>query len=242
MAGLLAMAGLECIAKFTRFTIRAPLDYAYPMTSQDHCNDTICFAGDVDAILGYGFDSVKLDGCGQEENVELWSEMLAWTLAQDYKGKTKGGAPGVLIENCHNGPNVPTRSPTQGDWCPFNYYRSSTDIRPVYGSILVNLNSIPQLAASNLSWPGCWCVAMPVRDVIIGDKATLVYRLAAVVDLWAWAIPRMLAGRGCAFVAMNAAYQHLAFTFVINVITTSQSPSLSSPSPAGRTPTCSRWA
>ncbi len=36
---------------------------------KDHCNDTMCFAGDVDATFAYGFDSIKLDGCGQEENV-----------------------------------------------------------------------------------------------------------------------------------------------------------------------------
>lgn len=35
-------------------------------------------------------------------------------------------------------------------------YRSSTDIRSVWGSILVNLNSIPVLADARLSGPGCW--------------------------------------------------------------------------------------
>ena len=79
------------------------------------------------------------------------------------------------------GPHVPTK-----DWCPFHVrrgreggmlkcsahraaarrltcptpslqmYRSSTDIAPVYGSVLSNLESIPPLAAANLSTPGCW--------------------------------------------------------------------------------------
>ena len=40
--------------------------------------------------------------------------------------------------------------------CPFHMYRSSTDIRPVYGSVLVNLNTIPALAEAKLSVPGCW--------------------------------------------------------------------------------------
>ena len=31
----------------------------------------------------------------------------------------------------------------------------------MFGSILVNLNSVPSLASSNLSYPGCW--AYPVR-------------------------------------------------------------------------------
>lgn len=75
----------------------------------------------------------------------------------------RGGRP-ILIENCHNGPHqgspasvtpfgphVPT-----ADWCPFHMYRSSTDIRPVFGSILNNLETIPPLAAQNLSRPGCF--------------------------------------------------------------------------------------
>ena len=40
--------------------------------------------------------------------------------------------------------------------CPFHMYRSSTDIRPVWGSILENLNTIPALADARLSGPGCW--------------------------------------------------------------------------------------
>ena len=35
-------------------------------------------------------------------------------------------------------------------------FRSSGDIRPQWGSILSNLQTIPPLAAANLSRPGCW--------------------------------------------------------------------------------------
>ena len=55
---------------------------------------------------------------------------------------------------------------------PFHTYRSSTDIRPVYGSILVNLMSIPPLAEKNLSVPGCWaypvCSQRPAPGVFGG--------------------------------------------------------------------------
>ena len=47
--------------------------------------------------------------------------------------------------------------------CPFNMYRSSTDIRAVWGSVLVNLNTIPPLADARLSGPGCW--AYPVSHM-----------------------------------------------------------------------------
>lgn len=126
----------------------------------DHCTDMVCFAADVNFILDSGFDSVKLDGCGAQENIQLWYDMISFTrsLSPTRKGKM------LLIENCHNGPHegspasnspfgphVPTK-----DWCPFHMYRSSTDIAPVYGSVLSNLESIPPLAAANLSTPGCW--------------------------------------------------------------------------------------
>lgn len=35
-------------------------------------------------------------------------------------------------------------------------YRSSTDIAPVFGSILSNLETIIEIAAANLSTPSCW--------------------------------------------------------------------------------------
>ena len=71
--------------------------------------------------------------------------MFNWTL-----GHIPGAKP-MLLENCHNGGNEPTL-----DWCPFHMYRSSRDIRPQWGSILANLETIPPLAAANLSRPGCW--------------------------------------------------------------------------------------
>jgi hypothetical protein len=102
-------------------------------------------------VLDWGFDSIKLDGCGKEENIELWRNLFNWTMQQ------RGLKTGMLLENCHNGPNTPRRGATPSeDWCPFHMYRASTDIAPVYGSILANLQTIIPLAAQNLSWPGCW--------------------------------------------------------------------------------------
>jgi alpha-galactosidase len=125
--------------------------YSNNCICHDHCNDTICFAGDVDQVLDWGFDSIKLDGCGKEENIELWRNLFNWTMQQ------RGLETGMLLENCHNGPNTPRRGATPSeDWCPFHMYRASTDIAPVYGSILANLQTIIPLAAQNLSWPGCW--------------------------------------------------------------------------------------
>ena len=138
MGGMVSFAhGLNLTAGF----------YSNNCACADHCSDPICFAGDVDQILDWGFDSVKLDGCGKEESIELWSDLFNWTI------RARGGKRGMMLENCHNGPNTPRRNP---DWCPFHMYRASTDIAPVYGSILANLQTIVDLAAQNLSYPGCW--------------------------------------------------------------------------------------
>ena len=109
----------------------------------DHCTSPVCFAGDVNATIALGFDSIKLgadsaaavfrcplpppqaprcchchqlaaadkvdtcvvaallDGCGAEEDVELWAELFNHSLRE--MGGTGGGQPGIMIENCHNG-------------------------------------------------------------------------------------------------------------------------------------------
>jgi len=103
----------------------------------DSCSNQSCFIGDANAVISLGFDGVKLDGCGGEKNVSYWAQLF-----------NQSGKP-ILIENCHNGPNEPNAT-----WCPFNYFRTSDDIRPTYGSVVSNLNSI--IAFVKYVGPGCW--------------------------------------------------------------------------------------
>ena len=127
---------------------------AHSCRCHDICDTDDCFAGDVNATLAFGFDSMKLDGCGKEEDVALWSEMFNHSIR--ILGANHSG---MMIENCHNGGpagNTPHYDEKGELQCPFHTYRSSTDIRNVYGSILVNLMSVPPLAKANLSVPGCW--------------------------------------------------------------------------------------
>jgi len=105
----------------------------------DHCNDISCYQGDVDAVIAYGFDSIKLDGCGQELDLQLYADLFNAT------GKA------VLTENCHWGNTVPNAT-----WCPWNYFRSSGDIRASYSAIVQNLQTVIQWADQKLSRPGCW--------------------------------------------------------------------------------------
>jgi alpha-galactosidase len=107
-----------------------------------HCKETVCkdekcFAGDVQATLNYGFESIKLDGCGVEKNVSLYASLF-----------NKTGKP-IMIENCHNGnPTYPTKKEDGSVNCPMNFFRSSTDVRPTFGSVLINLqvSDAPALA------------------------------------------------------------------------------------------------
>jgi alpha-galactosidase len=113
--------------------------YSNNCICSDHCATEACYAGDVNATVAWGFDAVKLDGCGQERDLDLWANLIA----------SHGKA--VEIENCHWGGTIPNAT-----WCPFNFYRTSGDVRANFASIMGNLATVPPLAAKNLSTPGCW--------------------------------------------------------------------------------------
>ena len=71
--------------------------------------------------------------------MDLWSSLIT----------SHGKA--IEIENCHWGGTIPNAT-----WCPWNFYRTSGDVRANFGSILSNLATVIPLAAKNLSTPGCW--------------------------------------------------------------------------------------
>jgi len=114
------------------------------------CRSLACFHGDSHAVVEYGFTGVKIDGCSAEKNISLWAELLNAT-----------GQP-VLIENCHNGPE-----PQKGDanYCPFHMFRTSSDNRPTFGTVLHNLQSILPFTNRTVYpaiGPGCW----PYMDML----------------------------------------------------------------------------
>eukprot|EP00931_Biecheleriopsis_adriatica_P102882 TRINITY_DN77790_c0_g1_i1.p1 TRINITY_DN77790_c0_g1~~TRINITY_DN77790_c0_g1_i1.p1 ORF type:complete len:457 (+),score=78.45 TRINITY_DN77790_c0_g1_i1:29-1372(+) len=97
------------------------------------------YQSDVTALTEFGFDAVKLDGCGKQLDLDLWSKLLNGT------GKV------IMIENCHWGGTVPNET-----WCPWNFFRTSGDVRASYGSVVGNLLTTVQWAQKGLSKPGCW--------------------------------------------------------------------------------------
>jgi alpha-galactosidase len=117
----------------------------------DHCaSKAECDAqiqGDVDAFVKYNFDSWKLDGCGGETDLVTFNKFVMAA------GKN------ITVENCHWGsmpPFKPDRTKPPAEGCPWNFYRSSGDVRASYASILSNLATVEPLHQSNLSYPGCW--------------------------------------------------------------------------------------
>jgi alpha-galactosidase len=103
-----------------------------------------CFAGDVAATLAFGFRSLKIDSCGNQRNMSHYAQLF----------NRSGTA--VMLENCHNGdPYHPIRVAGDRVDCPMNFFRSSGDIRPQFGSILDNLMTTSEFNAG-LTGPGCW--------------------------------------------------------------------------------------
>lgn len=117
-------------------------------------------AQDVDFLVRFGMDAVKVDGCGPSHNITLWSQLIA-------------EAPSVIeLENCaDNGPFAWETAYTpaeQPGWVPatiadvvngdFNTYRVSVDIAPQFYSAMHNLQLMePFLRLEHpLSRPGSW--------------------------------------------------------------------------------------
>lgn len=77
-----------------------------------------------------------------------------------------------MVENCHWGSRKPFEP--NATWCPWNFYRTSGDVRANYASVVGNLNSVFKFTSRNLSYPGCWAypdmVGAPTRRRAGGRK------------------------------------------------------------------------
>lgn len=100
------------------------------------------YAGDVKAVLDFGFDGIKLDGCGEFRNLSVWAQLL-----------NQSGRP-VLIEDCHWGGDGPgmwgdggtlnsgANQVPEASWQPSNFFRVSGDIGASWGSWFQNLQAV----------------------------------------------------------------------------------------------------
>lgn len=110
--------------------------------SEHKTSDPKFYKGDVTALHDYGFDAVKLDGCGVQTDLQEFYTLMQGT------GKK------YTIENCHWGSKVPFKP--NATWCPWHFYRTSGDVRASYSSVVGNLQTTVKYATQNLSRPGCW--------------------------------------------------------------------------------------
>jgi alpha-galactosidase len=104
-----------------------------------------------------GFSGIKIDGCGPQLNMTLWTSELL-----------RAGNSKILIEDCldksfwarDSAPPTPTRELLRS--CPSHFYRITRDIAPDFYSTMFNVNFMTrQLApyytdASAAPRPGCW--------------------------------------------------------------------------------------
>lgn len=98
------------------------------------------YANDVAAIVEYGFDGTKIDGCGPAPNVTLWATLMNATGKQ------------LLLEDCNDGGSRPDTGGING--CPFNTFRTTNDIAPQFMSAMSNLvGNEPWLSHAR---PTCW--------------------------------------------------------------------------------------
>ena len=130
--------------------------HALGLTSGWYGNNCFChenranaslFKGDAAALVAFGFDAAKYDGCGQEHNMTLWAEL--------FEATEKG--PGMVLENCNNDNALIPRKGADLTKVPFHFYRTSTDIRPTYGSVMNNAQTVLHLSTG--SGPSCWACA-----------------------------------------------------------------------------------
>jgi len=130
--------------------------YANNCACSDHCrNKNECnkqIKQDVHALFDYGFDSLKIDGCGNETDLVAWNRHIH-EVAASMPNPRK-----ILVENCHGAdPKFkPDRNLPPALGCPYHYYRTSHDLRNNYGSIMSNLGSVMDYHERNESYPGCW--------------------------------------------------------------------------------------
>ena len=83
------------------------------------------YAQDTADVIGYGFDGVKYDNGGGAQNMTEWAAF-----------DNRTGRP-LMIENClDKGPRYLLDSP---GFCPFNFFRTGSDIAPSLLSAVLNV-------------------------------------------------------------------------------------------------------
>ena len=140
----------------------SPVPGPFPGRSAGDTDGIHHYEGDVAATVAFGFDGIKLDGCGEFKNLSVFAELL------NQSGRE------VLMEDCHWGGDGPgswgdggalNRGPNHvpaWKWCPANFFRTSGDIANDWGSVWFNHQTVDRHQPWNATedqvktGPGCW--------------------------------------------------------------------------------------
>ena len=109
----------------------------------------INYEGDVASLFSHGFDAVKYDGCGAQNNMTRYAELMNQT------GKS------FEIEDCKAGdcsPGSDNSGCGTATWCPFNKFRVSRDVDNSDTRWWLNLQSAIRFLdpEAQISQPHCW--------------------------------------------------------------------------------------
>eukprot|EP00035_Acanthoeca_spectabilis_P009817 m.173365 g.173365 ORF g.173365 m.173365 type:complete len:420 (-) comp14846_c0_seq1:71-1330(-) len=112
-----------------------------------------CYAADAKQIVDAGFDSIKIDNCGDDDGSGFVSRMK----------HINASGHAILVENSNQGHGagpprgLPNNTVAPG-WCNFNIFRSGGDIGPDFMGTVGRLQrTIPfQDLKDPISRPGCW--------------------------------------------------------------------------------------
>jgi hypothetical protein len=111
---------------------------------------TINYEGDIASLHALGFDAVKFDGCGAQNNMTLYAQLMNQT------GKS------FEIEDCKAGdcaPGSDNSGCATASWCPFNKWRVSRDIDNSDTRWFLNMQSATRFLdpeQGQISQPHCW--------------------------------------------------------------------------------------
>ena len=74
------------LSRFPDFRAMTDMAHSFGLTAgwygnncicRDSCSDDSCYRQDVVQTIKYGFDSIKLDGCGAQLDLDLWGQLFA---------------------------------------------------------------------------------------------------------------------------------------------------------------------
>lgn len=105
--------------------------------------------GNIRFLKQMNYDGVKVDNGGPLSDSGYFAQKSGYSWA----GLLQAARLPMVLESCNMAP-FPTNASTP---CPYNFFRTSRDLRPTWRNIMNNLaTTVPFLGSQPISRPGCW--------------------------------------------------------------------------------------